>query len=62
MRNRQIYAVYRGEQNLADGTAEEIATKLGVNPKTIRNWATPTQHKKDKGQRLVVVKLGKETE
>ncbi|KAL1010405.1 helix-turn-helix domain-containing protein, partial [Haemophilus influenzae] len=32
---RQIYAVYRGEENLGDGTAEELAKKLNVSEKTI---------------------------
>lgn len=60
MTYRQIYAAYRGDENVADGTAEELASKLGVKPKTIRKWATPSYQKRNKGQRLVVVKLDKE--
>ena len=37
---RQIYAVYRGEENLGDGTAEELAKKLNVSEKTIYSSAT----------------------
>ncbi|MDY3123590.1 MAG: hypothetical protein SOW21_04275 [[Actinobacillus] rossii] len=59
MRSRQIYAVYRGEQNLTDGTAEEIAKFLGLKVKTVRNLALG-KRAHEKGQRLVVVKLGKE--
>lgn len=57
---RQIYAAYRGEINVADGTAEELAVKLGVKAKTIRKWATPSYHRRNKGQRIIVVKLDKE--
>ncbi|MGX2968773.1 hypothetical protein [Ursidibacter sp. B-7004-1] len=60
MAYRQIYAAYRDDVNVADGTAEELARKLGVKPKTIRKWATPSYHKRNKGQRLIVVKLEKE--
>lgn len=60
MTYRQIYAAYRGDENVADGTAEELASKLGVKPKTIRKWATPSYQKRNKGQRLIVVKLDKE--
>lgn len=36
---RQIYAVYRGEENLGDGTAEELAKKLNVSEKMVEhNW------------------------
>ena len=57
---RQIYAAYRGEINVADGTAEELARKLGVTAKTVRKWSTPSYHRRNKGQRVIVVKLGKE--
>ena len=57
---RQIYAVYRGEENLGDGTAEELAKKLNVSEKTIYSSATVARRERDKGKRLVVIKLGKE--
>lgn len=60
MQYRQVYAAYRGEENIADGTAEELAAKLGVKPKTVRKWATPSYHRRNKGQRIIVVKIGKE--
>lgn len=60
MARRQIYAVYRGEQNLGDGTAEELAKKLNISTEKIYALATPATHRRDKGQRLVVIKLGKE--
>lgn len=57
---RQIYAVYRGEENLGDGTAEELAKKLNVSEKTIYCSVTAARRERDKGKRLVVIKLGKE--
>ncbi|HDR0674162.1 hypothetical protein K7G92_000699 [Pasteurella canis] len=60
MASRQIYAVYRGEKNLGDGTAEELANKLKISKEKIYALCTPYAHKRDKGQRLVVIKLGKE--
>ena len=45
---RQIYAVYRGEENLGDGTAEELAKKLNVSEKTIYSSATVARCKRDK--------------
>lgn len=61
MARRQIYAVYKGEENLGDGTAEELAEKLGVQANTIRSMSTPRFHRRNKsGKRLVVIKLDKE--
>lgn len=57
---RQIYAVYRSGKNIADGTAEELARVLGVSVKTVRKLASPSYQNKDKGKRLVIIKLDKE--
>ncbi|QOF68329.1 hypothetical protein IFE17_02820 [Actinobacillus sp. GY-402] len=60
---RQIYAVYRGDDNLGDGTAEEIAEKLNITPGDVRVRSTPCYHKRainGKGKRLIIIKLGKE--
>ena len=59
-KRRQIYAVYRGEENLGDGTVKELANKLGISEKTIYSSATVARVKRDKGKRLVVIKLDKE--
>lgn len=60
MTYRQIYAAYRHDENVADGTVEELAKKLGVKPKTVRKWATPSYQKRNRGKRLIIVKLDKE--
>lgn len=59
-KGKQIYAAYRQDINIADGTADELAQKLGVKAKTIRKWATPSYHKRNKGRRIIVVKLDRE--
>ena len=51
------YAVYKGEEFLGEGTAEELSKLLKVKPKTIRWWSSPTSHKRDKGNRKVAVRL-----
>ena len=45
------YAVYKGDEFLAIGTAEELAEKLNVRPQTIRFWGTPSYQKKGTGER-----------
>lgn len=51
------YAIYKGEELLAEGTADELAKLFGVTPKTIRWMSSPTNYKRDKGDRKVAVKL-----
>lgn len=40
-----IYALYKGEQNLADGTLAEIARKTGKTYNTLK-WMTYPSYKK----------------
>ena len=42
---RRIYALYKGEQNLADGTLAEIARKTGKTYNTLK-WMTYASYKK----------------
>ena len=51
------YAIYKGENLITTGTKEECAEKLGVKQETIVFWATPTNAKRDKGNRTVAVRL-----
>lgn len=61
MARRQIYAVYRGDENLGDGTADELAKKFGMKADTVRNMSAPRFHRRNQsGKRLIVIKLGKE--
>ncbi|THA14558.1 hypothetical protein [Rodentibacter pneumotropicus] len=57
----QIYAAYRGDVNLGDGTANQLAKKFNLTPETVANMSTPRYLKRDKsGSRLVFIKLDKE--
>lgn len=61
LKYRQIYAVYRGEQNLGDGTAEQLAKQLNIKVSTVRLLASPASNRRNKtGNRLSIIKLGKE--
>lgn len=42
----QEYAVYKGEELLAIGTAKECAKKLGVTPKYIRWMTSPVAQRR----------------
>lgn len=63
----RIYALYKGEQNLADGTLEEIARKTGKTYKSLK-WMTYPSHKRRIQQRihkvgvLELVDLGEEND
>lgn len=61
-RRRMIYALYVGEENVADGTAEELAQRLGVEAKTIRFMSSPAHNKRVKynGKAVRTVKVGLE--
>lgn len=43
------YALYKGEEILAIGTADEIAEELGILKKTVWYYGTPSQHKRTSG-------------
>ena len=45
------YAVYKGDELLGVGTAEELAEKFGVRPRTIKNWSCPSFQKRGTGER-----------
>lgn len=40
------YALYAGDIYLAEGTADQLARKFGVNRKTIKFYATPTYRRR----------------
>ncbi len=52
----KIYAVYKGEEFLYEGTAKECAKHFGVKPDTIRWWNTVQNKKRGEGK----TKSGKE--
>lgn len=59
----RIYALYKGDKWLLDGTKQELADYLGVKLRTISFYMSPTYAKRGKGSlgnRLKVEFLGVE--
>ena len=52
-----IYAMYKGEELLATGMAQELADADNVTVKTIYWRTSPTNSKRDGGKRKVVVRI-----
>ena len=44
------YALYKGEEILAMGTAQEIGKELGVSEQTIYHYGTPVYKERTKGK------------
>lgn len=65
--SRHIYALYKGEQNLMDGTLAEIAVRTGKTNNTLK-WMTYPSYQKRVQQRshkigvLELVDLGEEND
>lgn len=58
------FAVYRGDDFITLGTANECAKQLGVTAQSIKFYASPTykNRNKDGGNSLVVIRLEDEEE
>ena len=54
-----VYAVYKGDTEIASGTAQEIAEQLSVKKKRVYHWATASTHERDKGNRIISVRIDK---
>lgn len=53
------YAVYKGEEILAFGTAKEIAKQLNVKEKTVYFWCMPSHRKRNKKNAKFAIRLEK---
>ena len=63
IKQSRIYALYKGDVNLLDGTIKELAQYLKVKEKTILFYNSHTYKNnrvKDYSNRYVVVYIGKE--
>ena len=62
--NEKIFALYKGETLLADGTLKEIAAKMGVQVESIRYYKTPAYQRRAKNvrNRRMLVWLGDDDE
>lgn len=58
MKPKIIYGLYKGDEFIDVGTAEELAKKLGVKKETIWFYASPTNLKRNKNNnRIEAVKF-----
>lgn len=51
MRIKSIYAMYKGDEYLGEGTIEELAEYFKVKPRTIKFYLTPTYLKRGSGEK-----------
>lgn len=60
---KYIYAAYKGEQLLCDGTADEICAKLGIKYNTFQfyrsNWYKKHRYE-NSNKRIVILRIDKE--
>lgn len=56
----KIYAIYKGENFLFEGTAKECAEHFGIKKKTVWWLATPSNLKRDKRDRMIAIKIEEE--
>ena len=52
-----LYAVWKGDELVAMGTAKELAKQLGVKVRTIYWYVSPAAKRRDKGNRIVVERI-----
>ena len=61
--NKWIYAVYKGENYIYDGTSDEICNELGIKKATFNfyrsNWYKKNRQTK-KNNRIIIVRIDKE--
>jgi hypothetical protein len=56
-KSKQRYALYRGDEFIDVGTADELAERHGVRAETIRWMSTPSFHKRGSGEKLMAFKI-----
>ena len=58
------YALYKGDEFIAVGTAKELALRMNVQIGTIKFWSSPTYHKRivNHDRAIVVIKMEEEDE
>lgn len=53
----KYYALYKGEKLLCSGTKVQIANKMGVKLRTIKFYKTPTNLKRNKNNRRLLIEI-----
>lgn len=51
------YAVYKGDDFIAQGTTEELAEQFNIKPSSVVFMARPANLKRDKGNRKIAVRV-----
>ena len=57
MSNKKIYAFYKGENFIAEGTIKEIVAETGKSRKQLHWYKTPIAHKRNKGNAQILIEL-----
>lgn len=53
----KIFALYKGDKWITDGTREELAKYLGVKIRTIDFYSTAAWKKRNKGNGYIVIRV-----
>lgn len=53
----KIYALYKGDEELAEGTLEALIKRFNVKKKTLLFYQSPTYAKRGKNNRRVLVRV-----
>ena len=61
-RARVIYAIYKGDEFIDVGTSSELSERMNIKKQTLLFLATPTSRKRNKGNRMIVIKFTEEDE
>ena len=56
-RKRKEYALYKGEEIIAIGTAKEIADRVGIKETTVWFYKSPAYKKRNKFNHLMLIEI-----
>lgn len=57
MMGKKLYALYRGDEFVDVGTAEEIAERQEIRPESVKWMSTPSYHKRGGYGKLMAFKI-----
>ena len=58
----KYYALYKGDELLAMGTAKEIAKELGITEKVVRYYSSPAYIRRTSEKARRLIKIGDEND
>ena len=59
---KKIFALYKSDEFIDLGTIEYLANRLGVKPRTIKFYSTPTYQKRNNYKGYVVIRIEDDNE